>query len=629
MRWKSSVTTLALVSLLAACSTPSTAPDANKDSKSLAQIRTGADSTPRDKQLKEGLMNLQKGDYEKAKIAFHTSLNGKPNDALMHFLAGLTAHMEANAGKTDSKSEAEVAYKASLTHDPANKLASIQLARLYMEEKNYTKAQDHFAEALLLAPGDVDLLAGLASASYLAQDVETGMKAVNKALALRPNHQEALQAASFIYAASGKADDAQKYFGQLKQIADQRTVNYVEGRLQDWKRIHTGDRFTQLASLKDGHVAAPAAPNNMALVDVIILRTEESGTQQEGNNVLKQLFAGVGPLNWNSAETKQRNFVPQNATDGYNNFAGSRGNGGAADNATNFIPGFAGTAFGLARHAESFTITKAFGLNAFNYALNIANTINKSSEVIARPTLVALDGKMSSFFSGNQLTVGLTGTIGGGQLDREKIGVHLEFIPKFMKDGRVEFAISVGRSFPERNLTDGFEVLSGLQGLNSQTSSPFAATFQTALGELSANVVLEFGQTLILAGISERELVQRKEGFPILKDIPVVQYFFSENKTIDYHKHLVVMMTPRKPGFRSSQEDPSDNADKPRRHLDRFLLAYVGDVQMEPNMRHVFAGLEQNAFFKEFRSGDVSEDRWFHTKNREYLIDQTLDMRYF
>jgi tetratricopeptide (TPR) repeat protein len=618
MRWKSGVTTLALVSLLAACSTPSTAPDANKDSKSLAQIRTGADSTPRDKQLKEGLMNLQKGDYEKAKIAFHTSLNGKPNDALMHFMAGLTAHMEANAGKTDSKSEAEVAYKASLANDPANKLASLQLARLYMEEKNYAKAQDSYAEALLLAPGDVDLLAGLASASYLAQDVETGMKAVNKALALRPNHQEALQTASFIYAAAGKADEAQKYFGQLKQIADQRTVNYVEGRLQDWKRIHTGDRFTQLASLKDGHHVAPAAPNNMALVDVIILRTEESGTQQEGNNVLKQLFAGVGPLNWSSAESKQRNFVSNQA-----GIDGVLGAGAAA------APGFPASPFGLARHAEAFTITKAFGLNAFNYALNIANTINKSSEVIARPTLVALDGKMSSFFSGNQLTVGLTGTIGGGQLDREKIGVHLEFIPKFMKDGRVEFAISVGRSFPERNLTDGFEILPGLQGLNSSTSSPFAATFQTALGELSANVVLEFGQTLILAGISERELVQRKEGFPILKDIPILQYVFSENKTVDYHKHLVVMMTPRKPGFRSSQEDPSDNADKPRRHLDRFLLAYVGDVQMEPNMKHVFAGLEQNAFFKEFRSGDVTEDRWFHTKNREYLIDQTLDMLYF
>ncbi|MDP1975230.1 MAG: hypothetical protein Q8K37_04590, partial [Alphaproteobacteria bacterium] len=177
---------------------------------------------------------------------------------------------------------------------------------------------------------------------------------------------------------------------------------------------------------------------------------------------------------------------------------------------------------------------------------------------------------------------------------------------------------------------EGMFTLSDNSGSSvTSDNNPFAATFQMAMGELSANVVMEFGQTLILAGLSERELVKTKEGFPVLKDIPILQYFFAENKEIDYHKHLVVMMTPRKPGFRSSAEDPTDAADKPRRHLDRFLLAYVGDVQMEPNMKHVFAGLEQNAFFKEFRAGDVTEDRWFHTKERNYLIDQTLDMLYF
>jgi tetratricopeptide (TPR) repeat protein len=606
MYWKSSVTTLALVTLLAACSNPSKTPDVSKDIKNLASIPTGSESTEKDRKLREGIGHLQKNDYERATIAFHTALNGSPNDSHLHFMAGLTSHLESKSGKQDSVSMAETAYKAAISNDPANKLASIQLARLYTETKRYAEAQDRYAEALLLAPGDAELLSGLATVSYMAQDIDTAYKTSLKAVKLRPTHQETLKTAALVHAAMGKDEEAQKYFGQYKLVADQRASNYVESRLGDWKRIHTGDRFTQLASLKDGptHHVAPAAPNNMALVDVIILRTEESGTTESGKNVFKQLFAQIGndsnPINWASRENKTKTLA---------NFGGP---------------------IGTLAHTEQFTITKSFGLQAFNYALQIANTINKSSEVIARPTLVALDGKMSSFFSGNQLVVGLTGSIGGGQLDREKVGVHLEFIPKFLKDGRIEFAISVGRSFPETNLGEGMFRLSDSGGSSVEAgNSPFAATFQMAMGELSANVVMEFGQTLILAGLSERELIRSKEGFPVLKDIPILQYFFAENKEIDYHKHLVVMMTPRKPGFRSSAEDPVDAADKPRRHLDRFLLAYVGDVQMEPNMKHVFAGLEHNAFFKEFRAGDVTEDRWFHTKERNYLIDQTLDMLYF
>ena len=616
MYWKSSVTTLALVTLLAACSNPSKTPDVSKDIKNLASIPTGAESTEKDRKLREGIGHLQKNDYERATIAFHTALNGSPNDSHLHFMAGLTSHLESKSGKQDSASMAETAYKAAISNDPANKLASIQLARLYTETKRYAEAQDRYAEALLLAPGDAELLSGLAAVSYMAQDIDTAYKTSLKAVKLRPTHQETLKTAALVHAAMGKDEEAQKYFGQYKLVADQRAANYVESRLGDWKRIHTGDRFTQLASLKDGptHHVAPAAPNNMALVDVIILRTEESGTTESGKNVFKQLFAQIGnesnPINWSSRENKSRNIA--------SNYL--------EPNAVTGLP----IPMGTIKHAENFTITKSFGLQAFNYALQIANTINKSSEVIARPTLVALDGKMSSFFSGNQLVVGLTGTLGGGQLDREKVGVHLEFIPKFLKDGRVEFAISVGRSFPEANLGDGMFQLADSSGNKvSDSSSPFAATFQMAMGELSANVVMEFGQTLILAGLSERELVRTKEGFPVLKDIPILQYFFAENKEIDYHKHLVVMMTPRKPGFRSSAEDPVDASDKPRRHLDRFLLAYVGDVQMEPNMKHVFAGLEQNSFFKEFRAGDVTEDRWFHTKERNYLIDQTLNMLYF
>lgn len=624
----SALATVALVALLAGCSNTNTKPQAPT---SVAKIRSGAESTARDKHLRTGITALQKGQYDKATIAFHSSLNANPRDSLVHFLAGLTAHAEAKAGKTDSYQMAEVAYKASLNNEPSNRFASMQLARLYMENRAYTKAQDRFAEALLLAPNDIDLLQGLASASYMARDMKTALRTIDTVLEMRPTDADALRTASLIYAAVGKNEKARSYFDSLKTVSDDKTANYIEARLQDWSRIHTGKRFRQLAQaeaempVQNVQQAVPEDSPNMAFVDLIILRTEETGTQESGKNIFKQLFA-TADHNWAKSEHKirDRNAGTVNGIAG----AAVRAHAPAGATAHNITGGILAPASVFAPdyllNTQGHTLVKSFGLQAFTYALQIANTVNKSAEVIARPTLVALDGKMSSFFSGDQLVVGLTGSIGGGQLDRERVGVHLEFIPKFRKDGSIEFQVSVGRSFPEANLANGLSSLPTFDG-----SSPFGATFQMAVGELSANVVMNFGQTLILAGLSERETIRNKEGFPILKDIPIVQYFFAENTEVDFHKHLVIMMTPRKPGFRAGNEKPHDASDFPRRHLDRFLLAYAGNVPMEPNLKHVFAGLEANAFYKEFRTGDVSADRWFHTKDREYLIDQTLDMFYF
>lgn len=646
----SALATLALVALLAGCA--NTNKSKSQTETAVAKIRTGAESTPRDKLLLAGITALQKSQYDKATLAFHTSLSANPNDSLMHFMAGLTAHMEAKAGKTDSYPMAEVAYKASLNNEPSNKLASLQLARLYMENRDYNQAQTRYAEALLITPHDIDLLKGLAASSYMSRDLKTALRTIKQVLEISPSDQDALKTASLIYAALGKKDQARGYFESLKPAADERTTLYVESRLQDWERIHTGHRFKQLAQADAGDAAAQMAPSarepinkNMAFVDLIILRTEETGIQQSGKNIMKQLFAQIDH-GWAKNQLKIRDI---NAASPNGLVAtGLRTTTPTIGTDVGFgtgqtVASIAGTSAPLPSYilnTTGHTVMKSFGLQAFNYALQIANTVNKSAEVIARPTLVALDGKQSSFFSGNQLVVGLAGNFGGGQLDRERVGVHLEFVPKFLRDGSIEFQVSVGRSFPEANLAEGLTSLPNFNG-----DSPFGATFQMAVGELTANVVMDFGQTLILAGLSERETIKSKEGFPFLKDIPVLQYFFAESKNIDYHKHLVVMMTPRKPGFRARGEckrdrngypiDPRKCPDDPtdftpgRMDLDRYLKAYAGDVPMEPNLKHVFAGLESNAFYKEFRTGDVDADRWFHTKDREYLINQTIDMLYF
>jgi tetratricopeptide (TPR) repeat protein len=363
-----------------------------------------------------------------------------------------------------------------------------------------------------------------------------------------------------------------------------------------------------------------AQPANMAIVDLVMLRTEETAQRTTGNNILNNLnviFGGAGTdaIKWSRGHTKFKDI-----------------NGEVSP-----VGGISATPVGIAGSAvvsgTTYGITRAISFSQLTYALNIANVNNISNEVLVRPTLIALDGRKSSFFTGDELIVGLTGNF-QGQLDRDRIGIHFAFTPRFLADGkRIEFDIEASRSFPERNLIDGLsQSTTSVNPLTGQTTTGanngLDNNFMKSYSEIEASVVMEFGQTLILAGISEKEIRRTKEGFPVLKDIPVVQYFFSRESTNDFIKSLIILMTPRKPGFRNAQ-DPGDPIDHPRHNLDRFLASYVGDIKIEPNIKAVFAGLENNIFYREFRNGDLSLERWFHTKNRRFLVEQTLNMLYF
>ena len=75
----------------------------------------------------------------------------------------------------------------------------------------------------------------------------------------------------------------------------------------------------------------------------------------------------------------------------------------------------------------------------------------------------------------------------------------------------------------------------------------FGQTMQTSRNAVTANVVLKFGQTLILSGLAEQEVQRASDGVPVLQDIPVLQYLFRARTTDTFRRSVVVLITPRKP----------------------------------------------------------------------------------
>ena len=232
----------------------------------------------------------------------------------------------------------------------------------------------------------------------------------------------------------------------------------------------------------------------MVLVDVVMVRTEDTITATRGVNLLNALT-----LQFGSATAPAFSRLRTDATSA----------------------------------ASTTVLTKTITVPALTYSLNIANANSNLNEVLARPTLAALDGMKSEFFSGSSLNAAVVSGgsgVGGSAVSIEKrYGVKLTVLPQILSDGMIRLAIDASRTFLK------------------PPSSDIGFTYKLEISEINANanVVMRLGDTLILSGLSEKETTNSRDGVPGLQDVPLVQYLFSRQSNSDYQKSVLILITPR------------------------------------------------------------------------------------
>jgi len=253
------------------------------------------------------------------------------------------------------------------------------------------------------------------------------------------------------------------------------------------------------------------------------------------------------------------------------------------------------------------------------YSMNIFNDVNDRNEVLARPTLISLDGKKSEFFSGAIWHIALAGAAGSeGSVTDIPVGIKLDVTPKFLNNDAVELNVSAARAFVE--------------GQSSNTS--FANFAQTSKTLVTANVALKFGQTLVLSGLSEKETEVVRDGVPLLQDIPIVQYLFSNEATLDFTKSVLILLTPRE--ARYTFEDGTDKIDKAVTSDKGSKQENLKELQNRDDwfrpastVDSVLYHLRNGKFFKEFRSGDVKMEKWDYPGRLERMIQRTIQFIYY
>lgn len=563
--------------------------------------------------IRAGLQALDDKNLQAASQAFNRALKYDPTDPNLHFLNALTYHLMVAQGDASQLDMAKVGYDLALRYDPSNFWAAYQLGQISFTEQRYREAQDAFAYALQFDEDNADILQALAAASYYAQDLDTALGAIEKARALQPDNANIFHDLALYYAASGEDARAQAQLAVFNSVAGNVSAfgkSHLKNRVEDWRRFHRerggllhkaqsttnilgADTIAPIMSLGSGKTPDGGSPDGsgtaindddkrMALVDVIIIRSEERMATSKGVNLLSGLSSTLSGTLWSASDVRTINR-------------------GAANS-----------------RVTKFTINPSFSLSA-SYSLNIFNDNYDKNEVMARPTLVAQNNKQSSFFSGSIFHVELQSSYGGqGSVQPVPVGVKLEVTPKFYSPDEVELNVTAARAFIEAKTTDA--------GFNNFT--------QTTENMVTANVTMKFGDTLVLSGMSEKSTENLRDGVPILQDIPVIQYLFSNENTLDFTKSIVILLTPRKPRY--TLEDGTDkidlanpaDADVSQSNLDE-LKAKKGWRKPADNMDSVFWHLKDSKFFKEFRSGDVRMEKWNYPGRLERMTERAVQFLYY
>jgi pilus assembly protein CpaC len=149
-----------------------------------------------------------------------------------------------------------------------------------------------------------------------------------------------------------------------------------------------------------------------------------------------------------------------------------------------------------------------------------------NANIIATPRLTIQSGRQSSMLIGGEFPIVVKDAMGGATVEYKKFGTILEVGCIAYTDDTLDITVTVERSSLE-------EVMPG-------TELPILSSRNVSL-----SVSMRSGDTLNIAGLSEKQIDKSGQGIPFLMDIPVLGYLFKWERNVVQDMSVLVMITPR------------------------------------------------------------------------------------
>lgn len=419
------------------------------------------------------------------------ALKNDPLNAQLHYKAALAYETSSVAG-TDRREVSKAAYAMALKADATFWPAQVQLGLMALEDQNPGKAQQYLVDAAQLNPSEPVIFYALARAAYCNGELGLASAAFDRAKQLRaPSTADDLITAAAIRGRSGARAEAQNFVQLLVQSGGA-TPPMVQHAVNDGLAgVNTAPLPTQAPSSK-----VETTKNKMGMVDIIILRRDESLGSTSGINLLEALTLQFGGSLLNSRWTSSRDQLTNSITSNVRDLS------------------------------REITAT----LPAVTYSLNIANARDGWSTVQTQQALLVYDQQLSKVSVGSSLTFATDGTMNSTTATKDA-GLRLEIKPDFREDGMVNLHVSA-------TLEDFVDLAAG----------SFRQSVQTEKSTTDVTADLRFGETILIASGESAINTRMGSKTPFLGDVPLLGKLFSSRRDAKLNTSILILLTLRPRG---------------------------------------------------------------------------------
>lgn len=150
-------------------------------------------------------------------------------------------------------------------------------------------------------------------------------------------------------------------------------------------------------------------------------------------------------------------------------------------------------------------------------------------KTLAEPNLTAVSGESAKFLAGGKFPIPVPDGDGGYGIQFEEFGVRLTFTPQVLSEERISLKIETSVS----ELTNEGAIVMDSMAVPALKSR-----------EAQSTVELPSGGSLAIAGLIRDEIRQNIDGFPGLKNLPVLGTLFRSRDFVRDETELVVIVTP-------------------------------------------------------------------------------------
>jgi type II secretory pathway component HofQ len=148
---------------------------------------------------------------------------------------------------------------------------------------------------------------------------------------------------------------------------------------------------------------------------------------------------------------------------------------------------------------------------------------DNKGEIVAQPQITTVDNKEARIFMGQQVPVKYLDEAGNTVVKMLNAGTELIVKPHISGEGRILMELSPKKESYVRQ-ADGTPII------NQQSAS--------------TNVVVNNGETVVIAGLTSNEYSTAESGIPVLKDIPLLGNLFKRSEKNREKKDLIIFVTP-------------------------------------------------------------------------------------